>query len=71
MKHNPKRVKASEKHAKKTESQMKVAFKKDENYSKWMRKLDKETDKRHKAEVVNALLDGFSKLGMPPDEYEE
>ena len=41
MKHTPKRVKASEKHAKKAESKMVSAFKKEKNFSQWMRKLPK------------------------------
>ena len=39
MLHNPKRVKKSKKHAKKTE--MRVAFEKNENLSQWMRKVPK------------------------------
>jgi len=39
MLHNPKRVKKSKKHAKKTE--MRLAFEKNENLSQWMRKVPK------------------------------
>ncbi len=39
MLHNPKRVKKSKKHAKKTE--MRLAFEKNESLSQWMRKLPK------------------------------
>ena len=41
MLHNPKRVKRSEKHAKKTEKKMASVFKKEKNFSKWMRKVPK------------------------------
>ena len=39
MLHNPKRVKKSKRHAKKTE--MRLAFEKNENLSQWMRKVPK------------------------------
>ena len=41
MLHNPKRVKRSEKHAKKTEKKMASVFKKEKYFSQWMRKLPK------------------------------